>query len=54
MSIKPSPNIFQYVKSDRDLINLFDTAGVYRIEYTDEMVKKVIIYESPSEKLMKV
>ena len=36
MPIKPSPNIFQYVKSDRDLINPLDTPVVYRIEHTDE------------------
>ena len=34
--IKPCPNIFQHKKSDRDPVNPLDTAGIYRIEYTDE------------------
>ena len=38
--IKPCPNIFQHIKSDRDLVNPLDTAGIYRIEYTDENNKK--------------
>ena len=38
--MKPSPNNFQYVKSDRDLINPLDTAGVYRVEYTNENSEK--------------
>ena len=38
--IKPSHNIFQYAKTDRDAINPLDTAGVCRIEYTNENSKK--------------
>ena len=38
--IQPSPNIIQHIKSDRDLVNPLDTAGVYRIKYTDENNKE--------------
>ena len=38
--IKPSPNIFQHIKSDRLPVNPLDTADIYRIEHTDENNKK--------------
>ena len=29
--IKTCPNIFQYIKSDRDAVNPLNTAGIYRV-----------------------
>ena len=34
------PNIFQHIKSDRDLVNPLNTAGINKIEYADENNKK--------------
>ena len=36
VQIKTSPNIFQYIKSDKDPIYLLETTGIYRIECTDK------------------
>ena len=40
--LKPCPNTFHHIKSDRDPVNPFDTAGIYKIEYKMKIIKKVV------------
>ena len=38
--IKPNPNIFQWIRNDRDPINPLETSGTYKIEYEKEAGKR--------------
>lgn len=38
--IKPNPNIFQRIRNEKEIVNNHETAGIYKINFTDENGKQ--------------
>ena len=41
--IKPNPSIFQRINSDKDKIEISETAGIYKLNFTNENNEKMLL-----------